>query len=46
MKLYPELVNSDGKMVLEELHKGDDIAAITSSWLVSVLLNVHMRVGG
>lgn len=45
MKLYPEVCNQE-TTIIDELHKGDDIAALTSSWLVSVLLNVHMRLSG
>lgn len=33
-------------LVNEEVHKGDDIAAFTNSWVASVVLNVCMRIAG
>lgn len=36
----------DDKLIIEQLHKGDDIGAFTTNWIVSVMLNVCMRIAG
>lgn len=34
------------EIVTEQMHKGDDIAIFTTSWIASVILNIGMRNAG